>query len=78
MLTHMKEQKDRGVGFGRIFLVCFSRGDDKKWIKKIHRWRANSRAVCRAHEERTNPQSAYAREENLNSKMAPRTPQKHL
>ena len=50
MLTHMKEQKDRGVRFGRIFSVCFSRGDDKKCIKKIHRWRANSRAVFRAHE----------------------------
>ena len=50
MLSHMKEQKGRGVRFGRIFLVCFSRGDDKKCIKKIHRWRANSRAVFRAHE----------------------------
>ena len=50
MLPHMKEHKGRGVRFGRIFSVCFTSGDDKKCIKKIHRRRANSRAVFRAHE----------------------------
>ena len=50
MLAHMKQQKDRGVRIGRIFLVFFSRGDEQKCIKKIHRRRADSRAVFRVHE----------------------------
>ena len=28
-----KQQNGRGVRIGRIFLVCFSRGDDKKLMK---------------------------------------------
>ena len=50
MLPHMKEHKDRGVRFGRIFSMCFTSGYDKKCIKQVHRRRANSRAVFRAHE----------------------------
>ena len=50
MLAHMKQQKDRGVRIGRIFLVFFSRGDEQKCIKKIHRRRADSRAVFGVHE----------------------------
>ena len=50
MLPHMKQQKDRGGRIGRIFSMFFSRGDEQKCIKKIHRRRADSRAVFRVHE----------------------------
>ena len=50
MLPHMKKQKDRGVRFGRIFSMGFTSGYDNKCIKKLHRRRANSWAVFRAHE----------------------------
>ena len=52
----MKEQKDRGVWFGRKILITFASYYDKKCIKNMHTRqqakRANPRAVFGAHNKK--------------------------
>ena len=44
---HMKQHKDRGGGFGLIFLISFSFKDIKELIKCYSFWKLKTRLLCR-------------------------------